>query len=75
MRELEGRVQQSRAHALARLAHRRIRQPHDGEHGQPGADVDLDRDLSAVDPLEGEGGDACEHTATLSGAGNALENR
>ncbi len=31
--------------ALARLSHRRVREPDDRERGQPGADVHLDRDL------------------------------
>ena len=58
-------VEQRRTHALARLAHGGVREAHDREHGQPAAEVYLDGDLAAVDALEGEGGDACEHTAKL----------
>ena len=64
-RELESRVLQRGAHTLARLAHRRIGQPDDGEHGEASPRVDLDGDLPALDSLDGEGGDTGEHEATL----------
>ena len=66
-RELEPGVEERRPHALARLAHGAVGQPDDRERGSPLADVDLDRDLAAVDPLEGECGDAGEHAGTLGG--------
>ena len=66
-RELEAGVQHRRADPLSRLAHRRVGQSDHGEGGQPAAYVDFDGDLPAVDPLEGECGDAREHTAKLGG--------
>ena len=66
-RELEARVEDGRPDPLSRLAHGRVRKAHDPEAGQTRADVDLDRDFTAVDAVEGEGGDLCEHTANLRG--------
>ena len=64
-RKLEPGVEHRGAHALPRLPHGGIGKPHDCEHGQARPDVDLDRDLPAVNALEGEGGDVCKHTANL----------
>jgi hypothetical protein len=67
--ELETGVEERRADALARLADRRVREADDGEGRQAAADVDLDRDLDAVDALDRECCHACEHVATLGAAG------
>src|SRR5205807_9224712 len=64
-RKLEPGVEHRGPNALARLAHGRIGKSHDGEGGQPAAEVHLDGDLARVDSLDGERGNACEHAATL----------
>ena len=50
-----------RPDAVARLAHRRVGQPDDGEAGKARRDVDLDRHRTAVDPVEGGRGDTGKH--------------
>ena len=67
-RELESRVENGCAHTLASLPNGRVGEPDNGEHGQSRPDVDLDRDLTAVDAFECECGDACEHAANLRGS-------
>jgi hypothetical protein len=47
--------------ALARLAHGAVAEADDREAGQPGAQVDLDRDAARVEARDGEGGDVGEH--------------
>ena len=67
-RELEPGVEHRRADALARLAHRAVRQSDDGERRETAAEVDLDRDLTRSDSLDGECGDAREHAGKLDRA-------
>ena len=64
-RELELRVEQRRAHAFTRLPNRGAWQAHERELRQAATDVDLHRDLMAVDALDGECGDVCEHAAKV----------
>ena len=54
-RELEARVADSGVHALARLAHGRVREADDREGRQAGSDVDLDRHTPRVKTVEREG--------------------
>ena len=63
LRELEARVGDRSAHALARLAHRSIPESDDRERRQSLTYVDLDRDASGFDAVDGEGGDLGEHGA------------
>ena len=60
-RELEARVEDRRAHALARLAHGAVGEADDREVRQAGAHVDLDGDAARLEAVDGEGGDAGEH--------------
>ena len=63
--KLEARVQDRRADAVARLAHRGVAEPDDRERRQARADVDLDPHLARIDPVDGERRDAGEHASTL----------
>ena len=49
-----------RAHAFARLLHLGFGQPDQGEAGQSVGEVDLDRDLGAVEPVKGPTVDNCQ---------------
>ena len=60
-RELEARVEDRRADALARLADRRVGEADDRERGQARADVDLDRDVARAQPVDRERVGAREH--------------
>ena len=60
-RELEARVQQGRAHALARLPDRGVREPDDREAGQARCHVQLDVHGLGLDRDEGEGSGHREH--------------
>jgi hypothetical protein len=60
-RELDRGRQQRRAHALARLADRGVRQPHDVIAGKTGRHVDLDRDDVTVDAGERGAANRGEH--------------
>ena len=62
-RELVARVHHRRPDALARLAHRLVGEPDDGERGQPEPDVGLDPDAPCVTPS----------TAKVMHAGRASE--
>ena len=70
----EARGEQRGAHAVARLATRRVGQPDDGERRQSVADVHLDGDRRSVDPRQGRRGDGGEHrpscTRTMEGDGS-----
>ena len=59
--ELEARVGDRRADPVARLPHRRVPEADDRERGQAAADVDLDPDVTRIDPVDRECGDAREH--------------
>ena len=52
---------QRAAHALAALGHGFIRQPDNGEGGEPGADLDLHVDSARFDPFESDRRDPREH--------------
>ena len=54
LRELEARVHERRADALARLADGLVGQADDGERRQAEADVGLDLDPPGVDAVERE---------------------
>jgi putative endonuclease len=68
LRELEARVRERRAHPLARLADRGVRQADERERRQALADVDLDPDLARLDPEQGEGAGDGEHPPTVGGS-------
>jgi hypothetical protein len=51
-RELEAAVRERSAHAFAAFLHLRLREPDDGEAGEPGPDVHLDVDRGGVEPGE-----------------------
>ena len=68
-RELEARVDDRRAHALAALLHRGVREPDDAERRRRGDDVGLDLDGASVKAAEGLTGEVREHAARLSRRG------
>ncbi len=61
LRELEAAVDDRRAHALARLAHRLVGQPDDRERGKPLLEVDLRGHPTRLDSVDGVRRDAGEH--------------
>ena len=61
-------LDQRGSNALARLAHRGVRQPDERERGQPAVHVDLDVDLARGDADHGEGASDGEHAARLGAA-------
>jgi hypothetical protein len=61
LRELEAGVEDRRADALARLAHRPVGEADDREVGQARADVDLDGHAPRFEAVDREGADAGEH--------------
>ena len=61
LRKLERRVENGRAHALARLANGAVRQSDERERAEPSADVHLNRHLLGGDPFESESGHTGEH--------------
>ena len=64
-RQRQPRGDQRRAHPLARLGHRLVRQADDGEGGQPGRDLHLHVDRAGLDPLKSYGGNPLDHAAPL----------
>ena len=59
--ELEPGVVDRRADPVSRLPHRGVSEADDRERRQAAADVDLDRHLPRIDPVDRERGDAREH--------------
>ena len=54
-----------RADPVARLPHRGVSEADDRERRQAAADVDLDRHLPGIDPVDRERGDAREHLVNV----------
>ena len=52
---------QRAAHPLAAFGHGLVRQPDNGEGGQPRSDLDLHIDRARIDALERDCGDTREH--------------
>ena len=71
-RELEAAVDDRGPHPLARLPHRRVRQPDERERGQAAVDVDLDVDRQRVDALEGHGPGAGKHRQNVGADGSRV---
>jgi len=61
LREVEARVEDRRADALARLAHGTVGEADDREVRQPLPEVHLDGDAPRLEPVDREGGDRGEH--------------
>ena len=69
LRELEAGVRDRRAHALARLADRLVRQPDDRERRKPEPDVALDRHAARLHAVDREARHRGQHVRTrLPGA-------
>jgi hypothetical protein len=68
-RELEARIEDRRPDALARLAYGGVREADDRERGQAGADVDLDRDVAGIEPVDRERVSSREHRLSSPGLG------
>ena len=64
--ERQARGNQRRAHPLAGLRHRLVRQADNGEGGQPRRDLHLHVDRAGLDPLKGYGRNPLDHAGPLS---------
>ena len=64
--ELIPGVEDRRAHAIARLAHRGVGETDDRERRQPGADVDLHGHRARLQPLDRKSERSRQHVASLA---------